>query len=410
MKYNISLTQEKKVIAASIALVTLVNLGAAGMWLYENNSDKKEELTHLARPGFGEGETVEEILVTKGKETQKITLKVGEKEYTEQEAEKLLEEQKSELETLILGKNKSFDKVEYPLELLSSYPDSPVQMSWSTDASDVLSWDGKIGTDVSEKGTQVTLGCELYLGEKTKSWERKVTVWPEKVSAEERLQREIQRAADNQNSSSDQVELPDNIRGNPVKYTREKENTSMTLAFFGTLAGALIYPIWRAREKEKADTKRALLQADYPDLVSKILLFLQAGLTVRNSVEKIVKDYLAVCKKNKKRRRPAYEELTAAFHELEGGMPESRVYERFGSRCGTPEYKVLSVLLTQNLKKGNQGVLTLLKREAAASMEERKRNAKVQGEQASTKLLAPMFIQLSIVLALLMIPAFLSFY
>ena len=152
------------------------------------------------------------------------------------------------------------------------------------------------------------------------------------------------------------------------------------------------------------------MQADYPDIVSRILLFLQAGLTVRSAVEKIAKDYINTCKRYGYKRRTAYEELVETYGEMEGGLPEAQAYARLGNRCGLSEYKVLSVLLIQNLKKGNQGVLTLLERESAAAIEERKRKAKISGEQASAKLLGPMFMQLALVMALVMIPAFLSFY
>ena len=46
---------------------------------------------------------------------------------------------------------------------------------------------------------------------------------------------------------------------------------------------------------------------------------------------------------------------------------------------------------------------------AASVTEERKRNAKVQGEEAGIKLLLPMVMQLIVVLIILMVPAFLNF-
>ena len=49
-------------------------------------------------------------------------------------------------------------------------------------------------------------------------------------------------------------------------------------------------------------------------------------------------------------------------------------------------------------------------REAAEALEDRKRQARIQGEQASSKLIFPMLLQLVIVLTILMFPAFLSFY
>ena len=108
--------------------------------------------------------------------------------------------------------------------------------------------------------------------------------------------------------------------------------------------------------------------------------------------------------------RISYEEIAETCRELQGGMPEIQAYERFGNRCPASEYKVLSVLLIQNLKKGNQSILLLLEREAAEALEERKRQARIQGEQASSKLIFPMLLQLVIVLTILMFPAFLSFY
>ena len=70
---------------------------------------------------------------------------------------------------------------------------------------------------------------------------------------------------------------------------------------------------------------------------------------------------------------------------------------------------MLSVLLVQNLRRGNENLLELLEREAASVTEERKRSARVQGEEAAIKLLLPMVMQLVVVLIILVVPAFLNF-
>ena len=69
----------------------------------------------------------------------------------------------------------------------------------------------------------------------------------------------------------------------------------------------------------------------------------------------------------------------------------------------------LSMLLSQNLRKGNAGLTQLLEKEAEEAFEERKRNARKYGEEAATKLLLPMFLMLMIVMVVIMVPAFLSF-
>ena len=204
--------------------------------------------------------------------------------------------------------------------------------------------------------------------------------------------------------------LPDTIQGKSVSFYKKQEKIGLWLSFFFTFLGFSLIPLKKQREKEKTEAIRRELQNDYPDIISKLLLFLQAGLTVRNSFEKISEDYLYSLQKYKMNPRISYEEIAETCRELQGGMPEIQAYERFGNRCPASEYKVLSVLLIQNLKKGNQSILLLLEREAAEALEERKRQARIQGEQASSKLIFPMLLQLVIVLTILMFPAFLSFY
>ena len=52
----------------------------------------------------------------------------------------------------------------------------------------------------------------------------------------------------------------------------------------------------------------------------------------------------------------------------------------------------------------------LLEKEALEAWDERKRKARGMGETAATKLLVPMIMMLVVVMAIIMIPAFLSFY
>ena len=71
-------------------------------------------------------------------------------------------------------------------------------------------------------------------------------------------------------------------------------------------------------------------------------------------------------------------------------------------------YRKLAALLTQNLRKGSKGLSELLRTEADQAFEERKAAAKKRGEEAGTKLLLPMFMMLSMVLLIVIVPAFLS--
>lgn len=131
-------------------------------------------------------------------------------------------------------------------------------------------------------------------------------------------------------------------------------------------------------------------------------------MSVRRAFQKAAMDY-----KNKKEIlgcRYAYEELLQSSYEMENGISEGEAYLRFGQRCNEVRYKTLATLLVQNLKKGNQGLVQMLEQESVTAWEDRKRKAKVLGEAAATKLLVPMVLMLLVVIAILLIPACLSFY
>lgn len=106
----------------------------------------------------------------------------------------------------------------------------------------------------------------------------------------------------------------------------------------------------------------------------------------------------------------AYEMIVTACREMDSGVAELEAYRRFGERCGQMKYKTFSTILIQNLQKGSRRMADLLEQEALEAWDERKRKARVLGEAAATKLLIPMIMMLIVVMAIIMIPAFLSFY
>ena len=141
------------------------------------------------------------------------------------------------------------------------------------------------------------------------------------------------------------------------------------------------------------------------------MLLLGAGLSMRRALERLALDYQKGKQtRNGKEKRAAYEELLYTWKEMESGISENSDYEHLGIRCqGTP-YRALSVLLTQNLKKGSKGLVELLEQEASEAFEERRRKAREEGEKAGTRLLFPMMLMLGVVFILILVPAFMSFY
>ena len=148
------------------------------------------------------------------------------------------------------------------------------------------------------------------------------------------------------------------------------------------------------------------MERDYPNIVSKIVMLLDTGMTMKQVWEKLVLQYEQ--RRGEGVRRAAYEEMVQTYHEMQSGITETEAYERFGMRCGRAPYLKLSALLSQNVRKGSRGLSELLRVDAIQAFENRKSNAKRRGEEAGTKLMLPMIGMLAVVLIMVVVPAFLS--
>ena len=145
---------------------------------------------------------------------------------------------------------------------------------------------------------------------------------------------------------------------------------------------------------------------DYPEIVNKLALYMGAGMTIRNAFLKMGEDYR---KQERRKKRYVYEEILIACYELQGGRLETEAYDHFGRRCQVQAYLKLSALLAQNLRKGSNDLLQMLRQEADSAFAQRKSLAKKLGEEAGTKLLLPMMMMLCIVMVIIIIPAYFSF-
>ncbi len=231
-----------------------------------------------------------------------------------------------------------------------------------------------------------------------------LTVLTEEEQRKQKLMEMLEKYNE-QKSDTEYYYLPANWNGKKIEWTVPGDSTGNMLAGMSVLT-ALVLIVMTAREEQQKKVKRyEELMLDYPGLILKFSLLVQAGMTVRNAFRKIAVDY-----KKGKRKKLVYEEIVMACHEMESGIPELETYRRFGERCGHVKYKTFSTLLIQNLQKGSRQMSELLEKESVEAWDDRKRKAKVMGEAAATRLLFPMILMLMVVMAIIMLPAVLSFY
>lgn len=137
-------------------------------------------------------------------------------------------------------------------------------------------------------------------------------------------------------------------------------------------------------------------------MVEKFVLLINAGLPVKNA-------WIRVAETRKtKNDKVDYltEEMLLTKNQMDNGISEEKAYEMFGRRIGILTYMKFSTLLVQNLKKGTANLINILEYESADIFNERKENAKILGEEASTKLLVPMVLMMAIIFAVILYAAF----
>ena len=399
------------------------------------SGDEKAEL-QLERGALGSQPTEEKLEVSVGNQKpERITLSVPARAYSAEEIEEAFSAAIEALDEIILGENLSFHTVNRNMDLVTEIPGSPVALSWETDRPLLIDSRGLLSDEIPEEGVEVTLKAELELQGETTEYIRKVQVYPPEIKGRDAVLRALKRAEEDlgifepfknqlfkvQEGFKKAVEkeneahpeetayyLPETLNGETVTWSKVPDLTGLELMALAAAAGAVCWAA-KGREQEKERQKREeQMLRDYPEIVSKMVLLLGAGLGMRKVLERIAVDY----RKNLAlggQKRFAYEEIVFTCQEMENGVSEQEAYQRMGMRMGTGAYRSLAVLLTQNLKKGSKGLLELLKQESQEAFEERRRQAKTTGEKASTKLLLPMGMMLAVVLVILTVPAFLSF-
>lgn len=397
---------------------------SAGLLLFDLGASKKEAET-IRRNSYGEGSRTEEREITIGgdKVEEPLEITVGERQYTNDEMQKIFTQAIRKLDLLILGENKSLDEVRSDLELISKMPEEPIEIIWELDRYDVINRQGELQEDtiaeeaadnagLEKEGILVNLKAFLrYTEDETKEalYETAVRIFPPLLTEEEEKVAKVLekiRDEDNNKASEEIIKFPEEVEGEKVEYRRPVNSRGISILILGIAATGLTWCLIRRQGKKEDEKRKIQMVQDYPEIVNKLRLLLGAGMTIKNAWKKIVTDYEK--KKEKCGERFAYEEMLITYREMQSGVTEAESYERFGRRCGIPSYLKLGAMLSQNLRKGTRGVAEIMQMEAIQAFEERKALAKRRGEEASTKLLVPMFFMLGIVLVIVIVPAFLS--
>ena len=364
----------------------------------------------IRRNGYGGGDlSIELAAQMEGEEEEFFSYVVEEQKYTPEEAEALYREASQALPEVIRGQNESLEDVRRDLDLVTRLEGYPFEVSWESSSYALVNTDGTVDNAELEESTVVMLTAHFKYERQTWDCQLYVQVNPIVYTHRELLRRRIEELLHIQEERTESTEtmiLPDSVENTRITWrevVRDSSGYLFALAVFA--AGFLYWGSGRDLDRRLEQRRRELL-LDYPEIVNKLVLYMGAGMTIRNAFAKMGEDYK---RQQKERRRYVYEEILIACNELQSGKSESEVYDHFGRRCQVPVYMKLSTLLAQNIRKGSNDLLAALRQEADNAFAERRNMAKKLGEEAGTKLLLPMMMMLCIVMVIIMIPAYFSF-
>lgn len=373
----------------------------------------------IERPDIGEGDRNLSLSFRMENEKDKeevyedsLVIENKERSYTDEEWREVISKAIPYLEQAVLGQNESLDHVVKDLIFISNIPDTGIIVQWLPGDSKLINSSGRIfNENIDEKGVYTQVKAVLRYRDRVVEHTIPLIIWPARVDKTTLIYRELNKAiaaADEESDTSREWQLPDRIEDYHITWGWPESNTAAQTFILGIIGAVILWLMMDRALDDKVKKRNNQMLLDYPEIINKFSLLVNAGMTIKQAWSKISEDYKQSNRTNKRQMRYAYEEMLLTLNELRLGISEVNAYEEFGQRTGLMPYMKFSSMLVQNLKKGNRNMIEILKQEAREALHERKETTKRLGEEASTKLLGPMMIMLLIILVIILVPAFVS--
>ncbi|MCI9122747.1 MAG: hypothetical protein HFH35_01530 [Eubacterium sp.] len=340
------------------------------------------------------------------------TVDVEPQRYQGEKLDQLFADAVKEAERAFIGNNRSLDHIDQDISIPKDLQNGQIHAAWEFSPDHIIDSDGEMHTEeLDQNGILVMVSVTMTYYDEVRNHSFGCMVYQQNQTSKERLLADLQDYFEKEQEVSKYktyLRLPLEWNGNRLQWTQKPESTYQMILLLGFAASVIVYMQEGIREQKLEQKRKEKLLRQYPEMVSKISLLLGAGMTLSGAWERIVLNYQRQLDQQQTQKTEVYEQMMLAYREMQDGMGELKVYERFGERCGTPQYRKLTMLIMQNLRKGSSGLRQTLEKEVTEAFVLRKNHAKKAGEEAGTKILIPMMLMLCIVMVIILVPAFLS--
>lgn len=400
----------EKIWEKRIGIIAVLVIAAILMWVVCFSSDPPEGRLHegnlLSRPESAEDVTLKVSGdADTGRWEKQFTFDVAEREFTEDEKERIGKRIDEYVKEKLPGKNTSLDQVEKKISFVKTVPGINAELEYEYEDRFIRDDGTLVAKNIPSDGIDTEIGLKAKWKNYTGEFHYQVHLLPPEISESKAIisqaKSKIKKSIRSQ-STKETIELP-----TEYTYSEEAGKKSYMPVFVILGVMACMPFLWKSQEKNKISMREDQMMCDHPGFINKVMLLLGAGLTLRYAIERISGEYERELKDGGEKHF-VYEELCVTMQELRDGVSEGQAIENFGKRCRCMPYMRFSSVVTQNLRKGADGILAILEKEATDSLMERKQAALRRGEVAGTKLLFPMMVMLGLVMGIIMVPAFMS--
>lgn len=402
--------KNKEVISRKKIIEIVVVMGVLGLaiLIYDFVNTDLNFKGILHRNDAGEGSYSEDMTVDFLDESQNISVEVSEKKLDDKEIEEAFSRSIEEIDSTYLDKNESAENVCYDLNLKSAYADGMIEATWKSNPMGLIGSDGKLKAEnIPEDGEVVGLTAFLYYENEERMHSFSVVVNQKSLDTLdgqlEAIKRKVQ-STDEATREQDNLTLPKKVGDMTLHWKRKMNFRGLQFILLGIAAAVAI------AYGQKQDAKKAAAEVikekerDYPVIVSQLSILMGAGMSFRKALERINGKYI-LSVKSKGISRAGFNDMLITYRKMSDGQSELQAIEELGKMSDCKEYRKLSMLLAQNIRKGSKDLLDALEKEEKYAFEMRKQRAVREGEEASTKLLIPMAGMLFIVIVVLIVPA-----
>ena len=247
----------------------------------------------IIREPYGGKEGRYELLV-EGLEAEEIPImvEVEPRVYTEKEAETVFYSIMDGMEERIRGSNPSLTEVTSDLDLPTAIAGTGVRLRWHSSEPDYINASGKLGNAV-EKPMDVLLAVQCSDGMHKAEFEMQIRLVPphrtEQEARLEGLKKEIA-GREAAQRTEESVALPLEYEGKTLRYRTRESNPYSAILLLGVVLALLLTAREQSGKKEQEKRREQELLLDYAELVSKLMVLIGAGMTIRNAWERMVRE------------------------------------------------------------------------------------------------------------------------